>query len=172
VQPRALAALAAVAARLEAAGVEWLLAGSAGRRLLGFSARPRDIDLETSEDRADAGAAALGLRLRHDDAGGRSSWRARGTLAGMPVDLTAGLRIEGPGGVLEPDFGAQRTWACAREVAGWRILAAPAEEALARALVAADWAVVERFVAAAPAGWAPRPAYLALRLASAARAAR
>jgi len=171
-QPRALAALVVVAMRLEGAGVEWLLAGSAGRRLLGFSARPRDLDLEMDEDRVDAGAAALGLSLGVEQAGGRSSLRARGAVAGVPVDLTAGLRVEGPGGRLPPDFGAQRTWARALEAAGRRILVAPPEEALARALVDADWALVGRLAAAAPAGWAPRPAYLAMRLVSAARAAR
>jgi len=165
-QPRLLAALAAVAARLEDAGVEWLLAGSAGRRLLGFSARPGDLDVETGDDRAEAAATALGISLGFEQAGGRSSLRARGAVAGVPIDLSAGLRVEGPGGRLTPDFGAQRTWSSALETAGRRILVAPPEEALVRALVGADWALVGRLAAAAPAGWAPRPAYLGMRLAA------
>ena len=167
-----LVALAIVAQRLEVAGVEWLLAGSAARRLVGFTARPRDLDLEAGEDGAEAGARALGFELRYDTGDGRASWRARGDVAGVPVDLTGELRVEGPGGRLEPDFGLQRTWADAVEAAGHRLLLAPPEETVARALVAADWDLMARIGAAAPPGWAPRPAYLGMRLVAAARAAR
>ncbi len=165
-------ALAIVAQRLEAAGVEWLLAGSAGRRLLGFTARPHDLDLEAGEDGAEAGARALGFELGYDTDGGRASWRARGEVAGVPVDLTGELRVQGPVSRLEPDFGLQRTWAEAVEAAGHRLLLAPPEEAIARALVGADWDLMARIAAAAPPDWSPRPAYLAMRLVAAARAAR
>ena len=165
-------ALGVVADRLEAAGVEWLLAGSAGRRLLGFAGRPADLDLETTEAGAEAGAAALGLEVAWAREAGRASLRAVGRVAGVPVDLSGDLSVEGPGGRLPADFGVQRTWAEAAEAAGRRVFLAPVEEALARALVSADWTLVGRLAATAPAGWAPRPSYLASRLLAAASAAR
>ena len=165
-------ALGVVADRLEAVGVEWLLAGSAGRRLLGFAGRPADLDLETTEGGAEAGAAALGLDVAWAREPGRSSLRAVGLVAGVPVDLSGDLRVEGPGGRLPSDFGGQRTWAEAAEAAGRRVFVAPPEETLARALVSADWTAVGRLAAAAPPGWAPRPAYLPSRLRAPASAAR
>jgi hypothetical protein len=161
-----------VASRLERAGVEWLLAGSAARAVLGFAVRPDDLDVETSGDGAVAAADALGLELRYEQGGGRASWRATGSLGGVEVDVSGDLVAEGPGGRLDPDLAAQRTWAHSVEAGGRRVLLAPPEEALARAIVTGDWDALGRFAAEAPPGYAPRTAYLALRLSAAARAAR
>jgi hypothetical protein len=90
------------------------------------------------------------------------------------VDLTCDLEVRGPVGLLAPDFALQRAWAHACEVGGRRIRLAPVEEAVARALVLADWPALERLAAQARAGagpLAPRPGYLSLRLASAAASA-
>jgi hypothetical protein len=168
--PRTLAALLAVAARLDRAGVDWLLAGSAARALLGFAARPADLDLETSRDDAPAAAAALGLDLADDAGGGRASLRGRGRVAGVAVDLSGDLEVAGPGGRLAPDAALQRAWAHPREVAGRTIRLAPVEETLARAIVLADWGTLARVAAQAreaPGAVALRPAYLSARLSSA-----
>jgi hypothetical protein len=161
-----------VATRLERAGVDWMLVGSAARALLGFAVRPVDLDLETSGDGAVVAAEALGLDLRYEHGRGRASWRATGRIAGAPVDLSGDLAVEGPGGRLTPDLALQRNWAQSMEMGGRRVWLAPPEETLARALVSGDWARVMRFAAQAPPGYAPRTAYLGLRLSAAARAAR
>lgn len=172
--PRAAAALVAVALRLDGAGVPWLLAGSAARALGGAAVRPGDLDVEVDGADADRAGAALGVALREEAGGGRRSLRGRAVLAGVEVDITAGLEVGGPGGRLAPDFGLQRAWAGGALVAGARVALAPAEEQVARALVAADWPALARIAAQAAAGGAPPPraGYLARRLASAARAAR
>ncbi len=58
----------------------------------------------------------------------------------------------------------QLRWATPVVVAGRRVLAAPTEETLARALVRGDWTRVAKV--AAGGGSPPRVAYLAARLAS------
>jgi hypothetical protein len=171
-----MAALIAVADRLDGAGAEWLLAGSAARCLQGLAMRPRDVDLEVSAATAEAAAAALGAVLREERGGGRRSRRARARLAGVEVDLTCDLEIDGPGGLLAPDFARQRRWARRALVAGRTIALAPPEEALARAVALRDRRAVARLAAEASAAQAPPPlrrAYLAGRVSPAsARAAR
>lgn len=162
--PRTLAALLAVAARLDAAGVVWLLAGSAGRALRGARVRPADLDLEVDGPDAPRAAAALGFALA-DDADHRvRSRRAVGTVAGVGVDLTTRLAVSGADGRLEPDWAMQRRWALAVDLAGRSILVAPTEETLARALVRGDWARIAKV--AAGGGPAPSAAYVAERLSS------
>jgi hypothetical protein len=163
--PRALAALAAVSARLERAGVEWLLTGSAARALAGFSRRPADLDLECAAADALAAAAALGLVLALDRGGGGRSLRAAGEIRGVGVDLSADLALAGAGGRLAPDFALQRAFAGEALVAGRRIPLAPVEEALARALVRGDGERLARLAAEAPAGLLLRMDYLGRRLA-------
>jgi hypothetical protein len=168
--PRTLAALLAAADRLDRAGVDWLLAGSAARALLGLAARPADLDLEVPGEGAPAAAAALSLVLSRDAGGGRASWRGRCRIAGVEVDLTGDLEVRGPGGRLAPDFALQRAWAHTREVAGRRIRLAPVEEAVARAVVLADWRALARVAGEARDGREPvalRTAYLSRRLSSA-----
>lgn len=172
--PRTLAALLAAAERLDRAGVEWLLAGSAARALLGYSVRPADLDLETSRDGARPASRALGVALAREEGGGRASWRGRARIAGVEIDLTGELEVGGPGGRLAPDFALQRAWAHPREVGGRRLWLAPVEEAVARAVVLADWPALERVAAQARGAREPvalRPAYLSLRLSSAAASA-
>jgi hypothetical protein len=167
--PRTLAALVAVADRLAEAGAEWLLAGSAGRALQGFAVRPEDLDLEVPPRDAGAAAEALGVELRREAGGGRTSARAQTIVARSRIDLTCDLEVEGPGGRLAADFDRQLAWAAPVGVAGRTVLLAPAEETLARALVLGDWEALERLSREAAAGTAgpARPAYLAWRLSSA-----
>lgn len=176
--PRTLAALAAAAARLDAAGVPWLLAGSAGRALLGHPARPADIDIEIGPGAA-AVERALAVRFRRSRGAGRDSLRAATRLAGVEVDVTCDLAVEGPTHRLEPDFALQRGWARPIGLGGRSIWIAPPEEGIARALVLSDWASLARIAgraggghggpAAAGGGGAAaiRPDYVALRLSSA-----
>jgi len=172
--PAGLRALPELARRLDGAGVRWLLAGSAGRALIGYATSPRDLDVEVDGSDMRAAAAALGLAGREESGGGVSSRRAVGVLLGIQVDLSADLEVAGPGGRLPPDFPLQLEAAHAVEVGGARVLVAPVEEALARALVIDDLARVAR-IAEESAGRdrpAVRPGYLARRLSAAASAAR
>lgn len=164
--PRALAALAAVADRLAAAGVDWVLTGSAGRALLGAPGRPNDIDLEVAEADVARAAGAFGASPARSSGGGRSSLRATGAVAGMVVDVTGGFVLEGPELRLPDGFALQRAWAAEVTVAGRRVAVSPPEETLVRRLVAGDREGVAR-LAATP-GLPPlRAAYVADRLRSA-----
>ncbi|MGE0028632.1 MAG: hypothetical protein AB7O78_01025 [Thermoleophilia bacterium] len=164
--PRALAAICAVADRLAAAGVPWVLTGSAGRALLGAGARPADIDLEVAEADVARAAAAFGAAPVRSSGGGRSSLRAAGRVAGMEVDVTGGFVLEGPELRLPDGFALQRAWAVEVRVAGRTVAVSPPEETLVRRLVAGDRAGVAR-LAATP-GLPPlRAAYVAERLRSA-----
>jgi hypothetical protein len=164
--PRTLAAVCAVADRLGAAGVPWVLGGSAGRALLGSPARPGDIDLEVAEADVPRAAAAFGAEAARSSGGGRSSLRAAGAVAGMAVDVTGGLVVEGPELRLPDGFALQRAWALPVTVAGRVVAVAPPEEALVRRLVQGDREGLAR-LAALP-GLPPlRAAYVAERLRSA-----
>jgi hypothetical protein len=172
--PRILAAVVAVAARLDAAGIPWLLGGSAGRAALGFRRRPRDVDVEVRAEQAAAAAAALGAALARADDGTRSAWRASTTLAGVEVDLSAGLTVERPGGrpPLAADFDLERAFARPVLLAGRHVWVAPPEEPLAVAIAAGDWGRFVRALEGAPRGLGLRASYLERRLAAAARAIR
>lgn len=153
-----------MADRLGRAEVTWLVAGSAGRALLGAGRRPRDLDLEVAPADAPAAARALGLDLVDDVDHHIRSRRAQGIVARCEVDVTSRLAVTGPHGHLEPDWAMQLRWAVPVTVAGRRLLAAPPEETIARALVRGDWARMAKV--AAGGGPAPRVAYLAERLSS------
>lgn len=157
--PRTLAALIAVADRLDGAGVPWLLAGGAGRALLGASHRPADVDVEVAAEHGEPAARALGFTLARDSGGGVTSQRAGGTVAGVEVDLSAGLTLDGR---LDADWALQWAWAVPCRAAGRTILVSPVEEALARAIVRGNWPRIAKL--AAGGGPAPRPGYLARRL--------
>jgi len=165
--PRPLAALCALADRLSAAGVEWLLAGSAGRALLGYRARPADLDVEVAAGDISAASRALGAGHRRETGGGRTSLRAHARLAGVAIDLTAAFEVEGAGGRLGDGFALQRRWAEPRAACGRTILVAPVEETAARLMVLGDRAALAHLVAqAADAGAPPiRPGYVSERLA-------
>lgn len=168
--PRQLAALCAVADTLARARVRWVLAGSAGRVLLGFPARPRDIDIEVAPEHAEAAAAALGAALADEGGGGRRSRRAHAWRAGIEVDLTSDLVVEGRGGRLAADFARQWEWSHPVTVCGRVIRVGPLEESLCRAVVLGDWAAVARLAGqavGAEAGARLSARYLAERLSSA-----
>ena len=164
--PRVLAALCAVADRLAAAGVPWVLTGSAGRALLGAPVRPGDVDLEVAEADAHRAAAALGTAAARSSGGGRSSVRAGARLANVEVDLSAGFTVEGPELRLPDGFALMARWAVPAAAAGRRIAVAPPEEALVRGLVLGDQAALAR-LAGTPGLPPPRAAYVAERLRSA-----
>lgn len=160
--PRILAALVAVSARLDDAGVPWLLTGGTARALLGSTRRPSDLDLEVDAADAVRAAHALGVEARRDDDGTVGSLRATGRIAGVDVDVSAGITVRGPAGVLTPDWPRQMRAASTARVAGRDVRLAPVEEMLARALVREDAAKARRQLDhALP---APRAAYVAARL--------
>ena len=158
-----------MAARLDRATVPWRLGGGTGRLLLGLPGRPTDIDIEVAARDAVRAAALLGLpHPAPTDGGGWSSLRSQGWLAGVDVDLSGGLRVEGPGGVLLADDA--RT-AVVPFGAGTIRVEAPGE-ALARAVVAGDAAREQRARHLLPDDPAEALAYAELRIATAASAAR
>lgn len=166
--PRTHAALRAVALRLDGAGVRWVLAGSAGRWLLGHARRPRDIDVEVPAADAARAGAALGVALRPVAGAGRSSLRGAAVIAGVEVDLTAGLAVERRGRRLEPDPEVQMDLGVEVRLGDLTITVAPPEEALARAIVLCDGQALAKIVAGAGPGALPlRRDYLAARLSSA-----
>lgn len=130
-----LAALAAIATRLDAAGVRWRVAGSTGRLLLGHPVRPGDVDVEVTRTDAGRAAAALGLDgPTHQTGGGWSSHRAGGAIGGVPVDLSGGMEITGPGGLLRADDAATVSVA----FCGYVVQVVAPGESVARAVVAGD----------------------------------
>jgi hypothetical protein len=137
-----------VAARLQRLDVPWHLAGSTGRLMLGITARPGDIDLEVRAADADEVARALGLpRPTAQSGGGWSSHRAEGRIAGVPVDLSAGLEVRGPGGLLRA-MDAD-TLPCRLGTATIHVVAPG--EGLARAMVAGDPERIAKAAGAMPA---------------------
>jgi hypothetical protein len=167
--PRAHAALLAVAARLDAAGVRWVLAGSAGRALLGHRVSPGDIDVEVALADAAAAGTALGITLNPASGRGRSSLRGGLWLAGVEVDVTAGLVVEGPALRLPCDDSAQLSACIIARLSGRAIPVAPVEEALTRAIVLGEWATLAKLTATAGDSDPPaiRGDYVARRLSSA-----
>jgi hypothetical protein len=163
--PRILAALVAVSARLDDAAVPWLLTGGTARALLGSRRPPADLDLEVDDSEVARAARALGLGVRRDGGGGVTSMRATGRFAGVGVDLSAGITVRGPAGVLTPDWPRQMSFASGVRVAGRDVRLAPVEEMLARALVREDAARAGRLLD--PDLPPPRVAYLAARLCAA-----
>ena len=163
-------ALIALAARLDAAGVDWVIAGSAARALAGFAVIPRDLDVELDEADVPRAAAAVGLEAGRaiDERGG--SLRAVGQFAAQEVDLTGGLTLRGPGGVLAADFPLVRRFTRPINVAGHEVPVAPVEEQIARATVLGDAGRLDRIAREAPPGYARDETYLALRLAAASAA--
>jgi len=163
--PRILAALVAVSTRLDAAGVPWLLTGGSARALLGAARRPADLDLEVDAPDIARAARTLGLEARPDSGGGVDSLRATGRIAGVGVDLSAGITVTGPAGRLSPDWPLQLRFASRLGVAGRRVRVAPVEEMLARALLREDAAKARRLLD--PALPPPRATYVAARLSAA-----
>ncbi len=167
--PRRLAALCAIADSLARHGVSWVLAGSAGRALLGCTARPADIDIEVALDDAQAAGAALGVGLAREGGAGRHSRRARAWRAGVEVDITSDLVVAGPGGRLAADFARQWAWSHPVTICGRAIRVAPPEESLCRSIVLGDWGAIARLAdqaARADPALHLRATYVAERLSS------
>jgi hypothetical protein len=99
--------------------------------------------------------------------------RALSGFAATPrdLDLTAGLTLIGPGGILPPDFDLMWQFSTEATVDGRSVRLAPLEEQIVRILVSGNEARRARFVREAAADYIARNDYVELRLA-AARAAR
>lgn len=160
-------ALIALAARLDSVGVDWLVAGSTARALLGFGVTPRDLDIELLEADVPRAAAALEIDTGRSTDERASSVRAGGRFAGHEVDLTGGLELRGPTGTLAADFPLLCRSARPVPIGGRTVAVAPVEEQIARAAVLADSDRLERIAREAPAGFVPDAAYLSARLAAA-----
>ena len=169
-----LAVVHAIAARLDATGTPWRLAGSAAALVRGARVRPGDVDIEVAGPDADRAARALGLPPpAHAEGGGWSSLRSAGTINGVAIDLSADLRVTGPGGTLHADDAPVDTVTGTGVRGG--ICLIPMGEALARAIVAGSDERRAKALAALPADAGERAgaiAYAESRVAAAARAAR
>ncbi|MGA0069660.1 MAG: hypothetical protein ACO3PB_09425, partial [Miltoncostaeaceae bacterium] len=155
-----LAVVRAVALRLDDAGVHWLLAGGAARMLRGAPVRPRDVDVEVREQDAARAARALGLPPPAlAEGGGWRSLRSEGLLAGVPIDLSGGITVSGPGGTLSgPDPGPVTSGGHSYPrdgPPGLTVPLLPDGEALARAVVCGDEGRRARAAAALPAAAPP-----------------
>ena len=171
-----LAVVRAVALRLDAAGVDWLLAGGASRLMRGEPGRPRDVDVEVREEDAARAAAALGLPPPAlAEGGGWRSLRSEGLINGVPVDLSGGLTVEGPGGGRLSGPAPVTVTPGVTVTSGVTVTLLPDGEALARAVVCGDddrRARAEAVLPAEPAAREAALAYAESRIAEAARAAR
>jgi len=168
VLPAALtSALLRCAQLLGAADVPWLVAGGTARALSGFATPPRDLDVEVPAEHMAEAADALGLTATTAIDPGARSTRAMGHLEGVEIDLTAGLVLTGPGGILPPDFDLMSRFAESVDLGGVHVRVMPPEEQIVRILVAGDEERRLRFVGEAPAGYVPREDYVSARLGSA-----
>ncbi len=160
-------ALGQTARTLGSAGIDWLVAGGTARALSGFATTPDDLDIEVASADVDAAAEALALTVGDaHDATGRSR-RATGSVAGAEVDVTAGLVLTGPGGVLPPDFDLMAAFATTVDVDGHAVPVMPVEEQIVRILVTGDEERRLRFIHEAPEGFVARDDYVSARLGSA-----
>jgi hypothetical protein len=116
VTPEVAAALEAVALRLQAAGVEFLLGGSGLLHALGLGVAVRDIDLVLrAEDldrlRAAAGDWWLSVDTSHTELF-RSAWKASLDVDGVEVEALGGLAWADGERVVEMPFRVAGTWRC------------------------------------------------------------
>lgn len=165
--PQLEGALIALAERLDAAAVEWVVCGSTARALLGFTVVPNDLDVEVDIMTADAAATCVGLTARPERDAAVSSVRAQGDWHGVALDITGGLTFHGPGGHLHADFPLMRLFAHTVMVGGRTVQVAPVEEQIARSVVAGTGDRLDRIADERPAGYRVDDVYLSLRLAAA-----
>jgi hypothetical protein len=113
---RAAAALEAVALRLEAVGVEFLLGGSALLHALGLDVQVRDIDLVLRSGDRERFEAAAGEWWRSLSTATtpyfRSAWKGTLDVEGVEVDGLGGLAWVRDGRVVEMPFRAAGAWRC------------------------------------------------------------
>jgi hypothetical protein len=117
VSERVAAALEAVALRLHAAGVEFLLGGSGLLHALGLPVTVRDIDLcvrPGDRERARAAAGEWWRSVTEEPTElWRSPWKATLDVGGVEVELIGGMAwAEAGGRVAEMPFRAAGTWRC------------------------------------------------------------
>ena len=116
--PRLAAALEAVALRLQAADVPFLLGGSALLHALGLDVAVLDLDLVArAPDRAAVEAAAGEWHVATTTAPTtlwRSPWKAELAVGGAEVDVLGGLAwtLADGGPVAAMPFRAEGTWRC------------------------------------------------------------
>jgi hypothetical protein len=132
VSPEVAAALEAVALRLQAAGVAFLLGGSGLLHALGVPVEVRDVDLVLRPEDHDRLRAAAGDWWRGSStettALFRSPWKAELDVDGVVVEALGGLAWADGDRVARMPFRAEGTWRCgAAEVplapaAAWLLL--------------------------------------------------
>ncbi len=167
VPPQLETTLIALAERLDAASIDWVVGGSTARALLGFAATPRDLDIEVAEDATQAAASAIGLTAHRDEDPNVTSIRAQGTWGGVAIDVIGGLTFHGPGGNLHADYPLLRLFSKAVSLSERTIWVAPVEEQIARAVVAGTGDRLDRIANERPANFVVDDVYLSLRLAAA-----
>lgn len=166
--PRPLhAALIALAERLDAAAIDWVVGGSTARALLGFSVTPRDLDIEVDEGTTHATATCLGLIEHREDGAAVESIRAQGLWQDVSLDISGGLTFHGPGGNLHADFPLLRLFAKHVAVNGRAVSVMPIEEQIARSVVVGAADRLDRIADERPADYVVDDVYLSLRLAAA-----
>ncbi len=160
-------ALIELAERLDGAGLDWVVGGSTARALMGFAVTPQDLDIEVAEDATHEAAVCIGL-VEHAERDARvTSVRAQGTWQGVPVDISGGISLQGPGGHLHADFPLLRQFAKPVVLGERTIWAAPVEEQIARSVVTGTADRLDRIADERPAGFVVDDLYLSLRLAAA-----
>jgi hypothetical protein len=118
VSPELAAALEAVALRLQAAGVPFLLGGSALLHALGLDVTVHDLDLVARpQDRAALETAAsdwLVATTTEPTPLWRSPWKAELAVGGVAVDVLGGLgwTLADGGPVARMPFRAEGAWRC------------------------------------------------------------
>jgi hypothetical protein len=132
VSPEAAAALEAVALRLQAAGVEFLLGGSGLLHAHGVPVEVGDIDLVLRVEDRERLEAAAGEWWRGTSVTTtpffRSPWKATLDVGGVRVDALGGLAWAVDGQVVRMPFRAAGTWRCGAadvplsSVAHWGLL--------------------------------------------------
>lgn len=148
IPPKVQAALTAVALRLDRAGVRWLVAGSTARALMGFAVRPVDLDIEVATSDADLAASTLAVTLSGDEGGGWTSRRGATRIAGVNVDISAGVTA----GSLASDDETLFAASVPGRVGNRQILVLSVEEQLCRAMAAGAWDRVAKVTTGVPTG--------------------
>jgi hypothetical protein len=116
VTPRVAAALEAVALRLQAGGIPFLLGGSALLHALGARVDVGDLDLVLRPGDREPLHAAAGDWWRSFTTEPtplfRSDWKAALEVGGVPVDALGGLAWADGDRIVRMPFRAEGTWRC------------------------------------------------------------
>lgn len=161
------AALLALAEQLDGTGIDWVVGGSTARALLGFSATPRDLDIEVDEGVTAEAARRLGLTSHRETDPAVESVRAQATWHDVALDISGGITFHGPGGNLHADFPLLRMFAKPVLLDGRTVQVMPIEEQIARSVVAGAGDRLDRIADERPPDYHVDDVYLSLRLAAA-----